>query len=111
MTPEIYRLYADNKPLPKGTRIATTLGGIQTGETHELGENVLASANSVPNHMSDYVPFWILGWRDLHDWLSIPANTNRQTTPPVSVRFFSENTRLTCASRLGMVKDVKNKTP
>ena len=75
MTSEIYKLFADNKPLPKGTRIATTQGGIPTGGTHELTDNQLASANRCPNHMSAYVPFWILGWRDLHDGLSVPANT------------------------------------
>ena len=75
MKPEIYRLYADNKPLPKGTRILTTSGGIPTGGNHELSDNVLASANSVPNHLSDYVPFWILGWKDLHESLFVPKCT------------------------------------
>ncbi len=73
MTREIYHLFADNKPLPKGTRIATTHGGVPTGDTHELTDNQLESANRCPNHMSDYVPFWILGWRDLHDSLSVPT--------------------------------------
>lgn len=71
MTPEIYALFADNEPLPRGTRIKTTVGGTYTGETHELSDDALRSANRCPNHMSDYVPFWILGWRDLHDDLLI----------------------------------------
>lgn len=72
MTKEIYNLFADNKPLPKGTRIKTTNRGIETGGTHELSEDQLKSANRCPNHMSDYVPFWILGWKDLHDSLLAP---------------------------------------
>ena len=72
MTKEIYNLFADNKPLPKGTRVKTTIGGIPTGGTHELSDAVLASANKCPNHMSDYVPFWILGWKDLHGDLLLP---------------------------------------
>ena len=43
MTSEIYKLFADNKPLPKGTRIATTQGGIPTGGTHELTDNQLTT--------------------------------------------------------------------
>jgi hypothetical protein len=74
MTNEIYNLFADNKPLPKGTRIKTTIGGVPTGGTHELPDHVLESANKCPNHMSDYVPFWILGWRDLHDDLLLTPN-------------------------------------
>ena len=74
MEREIYNLLADNKPLPKGTRIDTTIGGVHTGETHELPDFLLESANKVPNSMSDYVPFWITGWRDLHDSLHHPAN-------------------------------------
>ncbi len=71
MNIEIYNLIADNKPLPKGTRIRSTEGGVYTGETHELSQHVLESANRVPNTLSNYVPFWILGWRDLHNDLSI----------------------------------------
>lgn len=71
MTAEICKLLSDNKKLPNGTRIKTTIGGVETGGTHELSADVLSSANRVPNHMSDYVPFWILGWRDLHDDLSL----------------------------------------
>lgn len=71
MTNEIYNLIADNKKLPKGTRIKTTCGGRHTGDTHELSEAVLDSANKVPNILSDYVPFWILGWKDLHDDLIV----------------------------------------
>lgn len=72
MTNEIYNLLADNKKLPKGTRIKTSIGGIKTGGTHELSDSLLESANRLPNHLSDHVPFWILGWRDLHDDLLIP---------------------------------------
>ncbi len=75
MAPEIYRLFADNLPLPKGTRIKTTGGGVLTGGTHELSESVLASANRCPNHMSDYCPFWVVGWTDLHDNLIAPLPT------------------------------------
>jgi len=73
MTQGIYNLLADNKKLPAGTRIQTTFGGVKTGGTHELSEMVLASANKCPNHMSDYVPFWILGWKDLHNDLFLPG--------------------------------------
>ena len=68
----LYNLLADNKPLPKGTRIKTTAGGAYTGETHELTDNALESANRLPNHLSNYVPFWILGWTDLHQDLISP---------------------------------------
>jgi len=73
MQREIWELFADNKPLPKGTKINTTIGGIPTGETHELPDHVLASANAVPNIFSEYVPFWILGWKDLHNDLLLKA--------------------------------------
>jgi len=73
MTKEIYNLFVDNKPLPKGTRIKTTIGGVSTGSDHELTANVLESANQCPNHISDHIPFWIIGWRDLHDDLFITA--------------------------------------
>lgn len=68
----IYNLIADNKPLPKGTRINTTEGGAPTGGNHELSDFFLQVANRVPNHLSDYVPLWILGWRDLHGDLLPP---------------------------------------
>jgi hypothetical protein len=71
MQREIYNLFADNKPLPKGTRIKTTEGGIHTGGDHELSDDLLKSANRMVN---GYVPFWVLSWRDLHDDLVIPAN-------------------------------------
>lgn len=71
----IYNLIADNKPLPKGTRIKTTVNGVHTGADHELSDHVLKSANRVPNHMSDYVPFWILGWKDLHDDLIVESES------------------------------------
>lgn len=64
MTPEIYHLFSDNRPLPPTTLLRGEL----------LSSVALESANRCPNHMSDYVPFWILGWRDLHDQLSIPSS-------------------------------------
>lgn len=76
MNKDIYNLLTDNKPLPKGTRIMTTKGGIPTGGNHELPDHVLASANRCPNAFSDYVPFWILGWRDLHNDLLPPLAAN-----------------------------------
>jgi hypothetical protein len=72
MTAGIYRLFSDNKPLPTGTRIRTTHGGIHTSQTHELKPHQIESANRCPNHLSDYVPFWILGWKDLHNDLIAP---------------------------------------
>lgn len=74
MQREIYNLLADNKPLPKGTRIKTTQGGIHTGGDHELSDDLLKSANRMVN---GYVPFWILSWRDLHDDLIIPENIKK----------------------------------
>jgi len=76
MDEKIWNLFADNKKLPKGTRIKTTCGGIYTGGIHELSDSVLESANSVPNILSEYVPFWVLGWRDLHNDL-LPPDTNK----------------------------------
>ncbi len=71
----VYNLLADNKPLPTGTRIMTTNNGARTGGAHELPDHVLVSANRVPNNLSDYVPFWILGWRHLHDDLLPPDSS------------------------------------
>lgn len=75
MQREIYNLFADNKPLPKGTRIKTTQGGIHTGGDHELSDDLLKSANRMVN---GYAPFWVLSWRDLHDDLIIPENNPAQ---------------------------------
>lgn len=72
MHPTIQALIDAGKPLPPGTRINSTLGGVPTGGIHELSANALASANGVPNHLSETVPFWILGWRDLHEDLHPP---------------------------------------
>jgi len=71
MTVEIYALFSDNKPLPRGTRIKTTCGGKgwYTGATHELDAESLVRANKVVN---GYFPFWIHAWRDLHDDLTLP---------------------------------------
>ena len=71
MTREIYNLFADNKPLPKNALLR--------GEP--LSPVVLESANKCPNHMSEYVPLWVLGWRDLHDDLSVPANGEYEPRP------------------------------
>ena len=61
----------ENGPLPKGTRIKTTKGGIHTGETHELADHLLESANRImPNNLR----FWMNGWYDLHDEIILPAN-------------------------------------
>jgi len=84
MQREIYNLFADNKPLPKKTRIKTTQGGIYTGGTHELSDDLLKSANRMVN---GYVPFWVLSWRDLHADLIIPENaitesSLKYSTPP-----------------------------
>lgn len=72
MQRELLELCEDHKMLPKGTRIKTTSGGVHTGGTHELTADQLASANKVPNVLSDCVPFWILGWKDLHKDLLLP---------------------------------------
>lgn len=77
MQHEVWELFADNKKLPKGTRIKTTSGGVHTGDTHELTDDQLDSANRLPNILSEYVPFWILGWKDLHDDLIAPPSTSR----------------------------------
>lgn len=63
LTPEIYGLLADNKPLPPGTCLR--------GEP--LSAFALEFANACPNSRSQHVPFWILGWRDLWDQLSVPT--------------------------------------
>ena len=81
----LYNLYADNKKLPNGTRIKTTSGGIHTGGVHELPEHVLDAANRCPNHMSDYVPFWILGWTDLHSDLRPPIVADDDTATKTSI--------------------------
>ena len=72
MTQGIYALFSDNKPLPAGTRIKTTQGGRgwHTGDTHELSADSLERANKIVN---GYFPFWIHGWRDLHDDLFAPG--------------------------------------
>lgn len=76
MINRVHYLRAQGLPLPKGTRIKTTMGGHLTGGTHELSESSLANANKVPNHLSDHLPFWVLGWMDLHDNLIIPEGMN-----------------------------------
>lgn len=68
----IYELLIDNKPLPKGTRIKSTIGGMKTGSAHELSDYLMSVANKVPNCRSDYVPYWILAWEDLHNELLEP---------------------------------------
>ena len=72
MTKELLKLIFDKGELPQGTRIKTTIGGIHTGESHELPEWQIANANS---KSSGWVPFWIYGWDDLHSDLILPANS------------------------------------
>lgn len=72
MKPEIQALYDAKQPLPKGTHILSRIGGMPVGGTHELKDFVLEGANRVPNHLSEDEPFWIHGWRDLHNELLIP---------------------------------------
>jgi len=81
MRPEIYKLLSDNRPLPSGTRIKTTYGGVYTGGDHALLPAALESANRCPNHLSDYCPFWILGWKDLHNDLFIPDSVLSSRNP------------------------------
>lgn len=71
MTTEIKTLKDSGLPLPQGTRIKTTHGGMHTGGTHELPASTLESANRI---REDGNPFWITGWADLHDQLTIPNN-------------------------------------
>ena len=78
MDSSISKLLNNNQKLPKGTRIMTTVGGAPTGGCHELSDFVLESANRCPNLFSDDVPFWIIGWRDLHNSL-LPPITNEDT--------------------------------
>ncbi len=73
VTQEIQNLIDKRKPLPKGTRIESTIGGIPVGGSHELKDFVLEGANKVPNHLSDTDPFWIHGWKDLHHKLFLPV--------------------------------------
>lgn len=67
MTQWLYALFADNERLPKGTRIMCTDGVVR-----KLTDDQLAAANKLPNLFSNYVPFWILGWCDLHENLLPP---------------------------------------
>ena len=69
MKKTICKLVSDNKPLPKGTRIKTTVGGAKTGGTHELSEDQLRSANRIVNGR---FPLWIHAWANLHDDLILP---------------------------------------
>ncbi len=72
MTKTVLDLIVAGEPLPVGTRIKTTCGGVHTGGQHELPSYVLESANRVPNINSEVEPFWISGWRDLHGDLVLP---------------------------------------
>lgn len=70
VTKGIYELFADNRRLPAGTLLR--------GEP--LSDVALKSANNCPNSQSDYVPFWILGWSDLFEFLLLPGETIMDTS-------------------------------
>ena len=72
MTKEIFNLFANNKPLPKGTRIATMKDGVLINGTHELSDDQLESVNQCPNKYSEHVPVWVLASSNLHDKLFLP---------------------------------------
>lgn len=69
MNANLRNLMIKNGPLPKGTRIKTTQGGIHTGGNHELADYLLDSANQISE---TNLRFWITGWADLHDDLILP---------------------------------------
>ena len=75
MKKEIINLIAENSPLPKGTRIKTTIGGLHTGGDHELTDHLLESANMM---MWDHRRFWIDGWKDLHADLILPNSQDQE---------------------------------
>jgi len=66
---QIKALLEDLKPLPKGTRIKTN-----HGTAKRLMDSTIEAANRMPNHLSIYLPFWILGWKDLHEDLLPPES-------------------------------------
>lgn len=74
MTKSIYLLFADNKPLPPGTLIRETAGGVKTGNWHPLPEHMRRIANRCPNSMSQHVPYWVVGWKDLLNDLALPGD-------------------------------------
>jgi hypothetical protein len=76
MTKELYELIQSRGKLPYGTRIKTTVGGIYTGDTHELPEWQIDRANGG----NGWAPFWIDGWADLHADLIIPEYQNSAGT-------------------------------
>lgn len=69
MKKEIINLIAENSPLPKRTRIKTTIEGVHTGGDQELTDHLLESANMM---MWDHRRFWIDGWKHLHADLILP---------------------------------------
>lgn len=74
MTKGIYSLFADNKPLPPGTLIRETAGGVNTGQWHVLPEHMRKIANRCPNSLSQHVPYWVVGWKDLLNALALPSD-------------------------------------
>ena len=68
-TARVHTLARLGKPLPIGTRIITTQGGMPTGGTHEVN---LENANRISDVFSDPRPVWCSAWHDLHDTLILP---------------------------------------
>ena len=83
MNNEIRELLEDLKPLPKGTRIINKFG-----ETKRIMDSTIEAGNRAPNSLSYYLPFWILGWKDLHESLLPPGHesTKLQTTDACEAR-------------------------
>lgn len=75
-TARVHTLARLGKPLPIGTRIITTQGGMPTGGTHEVN---LEDANKISDVFSDPRPVWCSAWHDLHDSLILP---NDRGMPP-----------------------------
>lgn len=72
MTKGIYTLFADNKPLPPGTLIRETAGGVNTGQWHPLPEHMLKLANRTS--LTNPAPYWVTGWRDLAKHFALPED-------------------------------------
>ena len=73
----------ENGPLPDGTRIKTTIGGVKTGRDRELADYQLITANRI---MENNLRFWVTGWADLHADLIIPANVRCAPTGAIERR-------------------------
>jgi hypothetical protein len=76
---KIHEMARLGQPLPAGTRIKTTQGGIPTGGTHEVN---LENANRISEAFSDPRPFWCYAWRDLHDSLLPPDSAPADAQKP-----------------------------